>query len=188
MNLHTLENSGNIGKNYRRHDEIGTPICLTVDFETLEESKEKIYQPNTSSNYGFDETESADDQSEDSDESAEVERSFTSLLYEHFLKSSSKEPNNNFRGQAVNKKITNRNRSSHENALYELRRIEKSIEDAQKKQMGSDEETNSYLEYSSSISDSHSWGLMNLSELQEIDDDHYLNEDVFVSQSDEDRF
>tara|TARA_B100000686_G_scaffold317928_1_gene367138 strand:- start:883 stop:2232 length:1350 start_codon:yes stop_codon:yes gene_type:complete len=31
-----LENSGNIGKNYRRHDEIGTPMCITVDFETLE--------------------------------------------------------------------------------------------------------------------------------------------------------
>ena len=31
-----LENSGNIGKNYRRHDEIGTPICITVDFETLD--------------------------------------------------------------------------------------------------------------------------------------------------------
>jgi glycyl-tRNA synthetase len=31
-----LENTGNIGKNYRRHDEIGTPICITVDFDTLE--------------------------------------------------------------------------------------------------------------------------------------------------------
>ena len=31
-----LENSGNIGKSYRRHDEIGTPVCITVDFETLE--------------------------------------------------------------------------------------------------------------------------------------------------------
>ena len=31
-----LENSGNIGKGYRRHDEIGTPICVTVDFESLE--------------------------------------------------------------------------------------------------------------------------------------------------------
>jgi glycyl-tRNA synthetase len=31
-----LENSGNIGKSYRRHDEIGTPLCITVDFETLE--------------------------------------------------------------------------------------------------------------------------------------------------------
>ncbi len=32
-----LENSGNIGKNYRRHDEIGTPLCITVDFETLDD-------------------------------------------------------------------------------------------------------------------------------------------------------
>ena len=31
-----IENSGNIGKNYRRHDEIGTPMCITVDFESLE--------------------------------------------------------------------------------------------------------------------------------------------------------
>ena len=31
-----LENSGNIGKNYRRHDEVGTPMCITVDFESLE--------------------------------------------------------------------------------------------------------------------------------------------------------
>ena len=33
-----FENSGNIGKNYRRHDEVGTPICVTIDFETLEEN------------------------------------------------------------------------------------------------------------------------------------------------------
>jgi glycyl-tRNA synthetase len=32
-----LENSGNIGKNYRRHDEVGTPVCITVDFQTLED-------------------------------------------------------------------------------------------------------------------------------------------------------
>ena len=32
-----LENSGNIGKNYRRHDEIGTPICITVDHQSLED-------------------------------------------------------------------------------------------------------------------------------------------------------
>jgi glycyl-tRNA synthetase len=32
-----LENTGNIGKAYRRHDEIGTPLCITVDFETLEQ-------------------------------------------------------------------------------------------------------------------------------------------------------
>ena len=32
-----LENTGNIGKNYRKHDEIGTPVCITVDFQTLED-------------------------------------------------------------------------------------------------------------------------------------------------------
>lgn len=37
-----LENSGNIGKNYRRHDEIGTPICITVDHGTLEDGKVTI--------------------------------------------------------------------------------------------------------------------------------------------------
>ena len=31
-----LENTGNIGKSYRKHDEIGTPLCITVDFDTLE--------------------------------------------------------------------------------------------------------------------------------------------------------
>jgi glycyl-tRNA synthetase len=31
-----LENTGNIGKSYRKHDEVGTPICITVDFESLE--------------------------------------------------------------------------------------------------------------------------------------------------------
>lgn len=30
------DDNGNIGKRYRRQDEIGTPICITVDFETLE--------------------------------------------------------------------------------------------------------------------------------------------------------
>jgi len=33
-----LEDSGNIGKAYRRHDEIGTPVCITVDFESIEQS------------------------------------------------------------------------------------------------------------------------------------------------------
>ncbi len=32
-----FENSGNIGKAYRRHDEVGTPLCFTVDFDTLED-------------------------------------------------------------------------------------------------------------------------------------------------------
>ncbi|MCT4575220.1 MAG: glycine--tRNA ligase [Alphaproteobacteria bacterium] len=30
------ENTGNIGKAYRRHDEVGTPICVTVDFDSIE--------------------------------------------------------------------------------------------------------------------------------------------------------
>lgn len=29
------EASGSIGKSYRRHDEIGTPYCITVDFDTI---------------------------------------------------------------------------------------------------------------------------------------------------------
>ena len=33
-----LEDSGNIGKAYRRHDEIGTPLCITVDFESIEQT------------------------------------------------------------------------------------------------------------------------------------------------------
>ena len=32
-----FENTGNIGKSYRRHDEIGTPICITIDFDSLED-------------------------------------------------------------------------------------------------------------------------------------------------------
>ncbi len=30
-----LEDSGNVGKAYRRHDEVGTPFCITVDYDTL---------------------------------------------------------------------------------------------------------------------------------------------------------
>jgi glycyl-tRNA synthetase len=30
------EHTGNIGKAYRRHDEVGTPLCVTVDFDTIE--------------------------------------------------------------------------------------------------------------------------------------------------------
>lgn len=31
------DDSGNIGKAYRRQDEIGTPSCITIDFQTLED-------------------------------------------------------------------------------------------------------------------------------------------------------
>lgn len=32
-----FDDNGNVGKRYRRQDEIGTPFCITVDFETLED-------------------------------------------------------------------------------------------------------------------------------------------------------
>lgn len=31
-----FDDNGNIGKRYRRQDEIGTPYCLTIDFDTIE--------------------------------------------------------------------------------------------------------------------------------------------------------
>jgi glycyl-tRNA synthetase len=32
-----FDDNGNIGKRYRRQDEIGTPVCITIDFDTLED-------------------------------------------------------------------------------------------------------------------------------------------------------
>ena len=37
-----FENTGNIGKSYRKHDEIGTPLCITVDFDTLDDNSVTI--------------------------------------------------------------------------------------------------------------------------------------------------
>lgn len=31
------DEAGAIGKRYRREDEIGTPLCITIDFDTLED-------------------------------------------------------------------------------------------------------------------------------------------------------
>jgi glycyl-tRNA synthetase len=36
------DDTGNIGRRYRRQDEVGTPICVTVDYETLEENPETV--------------------------------------------------------------------------------------------------------------------------------------------------
>ncbi len=36
------DDSGAIGRRYRRQDEVGTPICITIDYETLEEEPEKV--------------------------------------------------------------------------------------------------------------------------------------------------
>ena len=38
------QTGGSIGKRYRRQDEIGTPFCVTVDFETLEDKAVTIRQ------------------------------------------------------------------------------------------------------------------------------------------------
>ena len=38
----TYDSGSNIGKLYRRQDEIGTPFCITVDFQTLEDNKVTI--------------------------------------------------------------------------------------------------------------------------------------------------
>ena len=42
-----LENSGNIGKNYRRHDEIGTPVCITIDHQSMEDGMATIRHRDT---------------------------------------------------------------------------------------------------------------------------------------------
>ena len=34
-----FDEAGSIGKRYRRQDEIGTPLCITVDFETVGDDK-----------------------------------------------------------------------------------------------------------------------------------------------------
>ena len=41
------EESGNIGKSYRRMDEIGTPYCITVDFDSLKKKDVTIRDRNT---------------------------------------------------------------------------------------------------------------------------------------------
>ena len=32
-----FDDHGNVGKRYRRQDEIGTPYCITVDFQSLDD-------------------------------------------------------------------------------------------------------------------------------------------------------
>ena len=36
------DEAGSIGKRYRRQDEIGTPYCVTIDFDTLEDGSVTI--------------------------------------------------------------------------------------------------------------------------------------------------
>jgi len=39
--------TGSIGKRYRRQDEIGTPFCVTIDFDTLEDNTVTIRDRDT---------------------------------------------------------------------------------------------------------------------------------------------
>lgn len=41
------DDNGNIGKRYRRQDEIGTPYCVTIDFDTLEDNTVTLRNRNT---------------------------------------------------------------------------------------------------------------------------------------------
>ena len=43
----TYDEAGSIGKRYRRQDEIGTPYCVTIDFETLENNTVTIRNRDT---------------------------------------------------------------------------------------------------------------------------------------------
>ncbi len=43
----TFDERGNIGKRYRYQDEIGTPFCITVDFDTLEDNTVTVRDRNT---------------------------------------------------------------------------------------------------------------------------------------------
>ena len=41
------DDNGNIGKRYRRQDEIGTPYCVVIDFDTLEDGTVTIRDRDT---------------------------------------------------------------------------------------------------------------------------------------------
>ena len=42
-----FDDSGAIGRRYRRQDEIGTPYCITIDFESLEDQAVTIRDRDT---------------------------------------------------------------------------------------------------------------------------------------------
>jgi glycyl-tRNA synthetase len=41
------DDGGSIGKRYRRHDEIGTPYCITFDFDSLEDNSVTVRDRDT---------------------------------------------------------------------------------------------------------------------------------------------
>jgi glycyl-tRNA synthetase len=42
-----FDDSGNIGQMYRRQDEIGTPFCITVDYQSLDDQTVTIRERDT---------------------------------------------------------------------------------------------------------------------------------------------
>ena len=42
-----FDDAGAIGRRYRRQDEIGTPFCVTVDFDTLEDQAVTVRERDT---------------------------------------------------------------------------------------------------------------------------------------------
>jgi glycyl-tRNA synthetase len=43
------DDAGAIGRRYRRQDEVGTPFCVTVDFESLEDRQVTVRERDTMS-------------------------------------------------------------------------------------------------------------------------------------------
>ena len=50
----TYDEAGSIGKGYRRQDEIGTPYCITIDFETLDNNTVTVRDRDTMSQIRMD--------------------------------------------------------------------------------------------------------------------------------------
>ena len=42
-----FDDAGAIGRRYRRQDEVGTPYCVTVDFDTLEDDAVTVRERDT---------------------------------------------------------------------------------------------------------------------------------------------
>jgi glycyl-tRNA synthetase len=42
-----FDDAGAIGRRYRRQDEIGTPFCITVDFDTLDDNAVTVRERDT---------------------------------------------------------------------------------------------------------------------------------------------
>ena len=40
-----FDDAGAIGRRYRRQDEVGTPFCVTVDFDSLEDRAVTVREP-----------------------------------------------------------------------------------------------------------------------------------------------